>query len=419
MTLKCLHINATDVQGGAARAAYRIHCCLLEAGVISGMGVDRRYTDDPTVQGPISLARRLSVVLRPRLGALFARSLVTQNSIIHSPALLSSRWPSRLNRSDAAVVNLHWLGAEMMSVADIARIRKPIVWTLHDMWAFCGAEHYSEDDRWRVGYRRDNRPAHESGFDLNRWVWNRKRRLWRIPMHIVTPSRWLADCVRESALMGEWPVTVVPNAIDVDTWTPIEQGLARELLRLPKDRPLLVFGAMGGGRDPRKGFDLLRKALPALKAELPELELVVFGQRAPREMVELGFPCHYTGHLHDDISLRLWYSAADVFVLPSRQDNLPNTALEAHACGTPMVAFDIGGLADIVSHRHTGYLAEPFDTEDLAAGIHWVLSDSERLAMLGRNARARAVERFAYPVVAAQYRSVYETAVREQGGDGG
>lgn len=418
--MKTLQVSKWDVQGGAARAAYRIHEALRASGIDSAMLADYATSGDWTVIGPQSKVGKARIAVKTALvGQFTKRVFSTGNPIGHSPAMLPSSVPMRVEVLAPDVIHLHWVAGEMLSIRQIGRLNRPVVWTLHDMWAFCGAEHYSEDDRWRVGYRRDNRPAHESGFDLNRWVWNRKRRLWRRPMHIVTPSRWLADCVRESALMGEWPVTVVPNAIDVDTWTPIEQGLARELLHLPKDRPLLVFGAMGGGRDPRKGFDLLRKALPALKAELPELELVVFGQRAPREMVELGFPCHYTGHLHDALSLRAIYSAADALLVPSRLEAFGQTASEAHACGTPVVAFNNSGLTEIVKHEETGYLAQAFDTEDLAAGIHWVLSGSERLAILGRNARARAVERFAYPVVAAQYRSVYETAVREQGGDRG
>ena len=228
-------------------------------------------------------------------------------------------------------------------------------------------------------------------------------------MHIISPSTWLADCVRESALMRDWPVTVVPNPIDADRWKPIEQALARSLLGLPADVPLLLFGAMGGGRDSRKGFDLLLEALAHLRADREDLQLVVFGQLAPRQPADLGFPIHYTGHLHDDLSLRALYSAADLLVIPSRQDNLPNTGVEAHACGTPVVAFNAGGLPDIVEHQRTGYLAHAFDTEDLAEGIRWVLVKGQRLR---DKSRQRAVQRFAYPAIAQQYRSVYDVATR-------
>ena len=164
---------------------------------------------------------------------------------------------------------------------------------------------------------------------------------------------------------------------------------------------------MGGSRDPRKGFDLLLNALGHLHSELKDLHLVVFGQHPPRQPPDLGFPVHYTGHLHDDLSLRALYSAADALAIPSRQDNLPNTGLESLACGTPVVAFDIGGLPDIVEHQRSGYLAKAFDTQDLANGISWVLQNADS-AKVRHQCRARAVARFSNEVVADQYRSVYE-----------
>jgi glycosyltransferase involved in cell wall biosynthesis len=219
--------------------------------------------------------------------------------------------------------------------------------------------------------------------------------------------------------MREWSVTVVPNCLDTTHWAPLKQNLARELLGLPRDVPLLLFGAMGGGRDPRKGFDLLSGALEHLRGEIPGLELVVFGQLAPRNPPDLGFPVHYTGHLQRPQSARPLQRCPDALVVPSRQDNLPNTAVEAQACGTPVVAFDIGGLPDIVEHQRTGYLAKAFETEDLAAGIRWVLGNGSprflrNLAKTGEGmdmftlSRERAVAQFSNKVVAEQYRAVYQ-----------
>ena len=182
----------------------------------------------------------------------------------------------------------------------------------------------------------------------------------------------------------------VPNCLDTARWQPIDQQLARELLGLPLGVPTLLFGALGGGEDPRKGFDLLLQALGQLRCQRSDLQLLVFGQLAPREPPQLGFPIHYAGRLHDDLSLRALYSAADLMVVPSRQDNLPNTAVEAHACGTPVVAFRTGGLPDIVADRVTGALAEPFEPASLAVAIRWVLDDPQRRRVgLGHAARQR------------------------------
>lgn len=411
--MKVALVSYSDTVGGAARAAYRIHLALRSYGVESRMEVGDASTGDWTVYGLEGRFRNRLDKLRHPVARLLTNVLRTTSTSLHSPNLFSSRWPETLNRSNADIFHLHLLAQETMSIADVARLRRPIVWTLHDMWGFCGAEHFTEDFRWRDGYTRQNRPAYESGFDLNRWTWKRKLKHWRRPMHIVAPSRWLADCARQSPLMQGWPVSVVPNAIDTDVWQPVDKRLARQILRLPGEGPLLLFGAMFGSRDPRKGFDLLKTALTHLRESMKGMELVVLGEPTPQRPRDLGFPVHYTGHLSDDLSLRLFYSAADAVVVPSRQDNLPNCAVEAHACGTPVVAFDIGGLPDIVRHGKTGYLAKAFDSEDLARGVQWVLNDAERARLLSAQSRESAVEKYSFPVVAEQYLKVFNTALRE------
>ncbi|MDH6099440.1 glycosyltransferase family 4 protein [Anabaenopsis sp. FSS-46] len=409
--MKIIHISHSDIQGGAARAAYRIHQALRLHGLDSTMAVNVATSGDWTVQSHKTKLAKGLARLRPQLGSLPRQWLRTDNPILHSPAIIPSTWSGRLNCTDADVLHLHWVNGEMLSIPDISKLGKPVVWTLHDMWAFCGAEHYTEEFRWCQGYWKDNRPSYESGFDLNRWTWNRKRKHWQKPLQIVTPSQWLADCVTKSALMGDWPVRVVPNTINTDIWQPFEKNLARKLLHLPLDVPLLLFGALNGSRDPRKGFDLLQAALNHLRGQMPGLQLVVFGQLAPKEPIDLGFPIHYMGRLHDELSLRILYSAADVMTIPSRQDNLPNTGLEAHACATPVIAFNTCGLPDIVEHLKTGYLAKAFDTTDLAHGIQWLLSDLSRLMTLGLAARQRALDKWSVKVVADAYQNVYNSVL--------
>lgn len=406
--MKTLHLNHSDSQGGASRAAYRIHQALRSLGIDSEMWVNRSQTGDGSVYLSQSRWHGSFIRLRLALSKQLTKSLITCNPILHSPALFPSKWPEQINSSNADLINLHWINFEMLSIEDIPRINKPIVWTLHDMWAFCGAEHYTEDVRFRDGYSRENRPHHESGFDLNRWTWNRKLKAWKRPLHIIVPSHWLAGCVKQSVLMRDWSVSVIPNALDTDIWRPIERDIALDLLGLPKDGPVLTFGAVGGGSDPRKGADLLFNALKHLRGEIPGLQLLVFGERRPKEAPDVGFPIHYLGPLHDDLSLRIAYSAADAMVVPSRLDNLPTTGTEALACGTPVIAFNTSGLPDIVKHKKNGWLAKAFNTEDLASGINWVLKDSDRRRILSIQARSDAVDQFSYPVIAKSYHAVYE-----------
>jgi glycosyltransferase involved in cell wall biosynthesis len=407
--MKVLQVNYSDIEGGAARAAYRIHRALRQYGIDSRMNVIKASSGDWTVKKPEHFWTKTLCGVRNALSlSINDKIFHTESRNLHSTAFFPSRWPQRLNHSDADIIHLHWLNSEMISIADIGRIQKPIVWTLHDMWGFCGAEHFTEDFRWRDGYSRDNRPAYESGFDLNLWTWQRKLKHWHQPMHIVTPSRWLAESAGHSILMRGWPITLIPNAINTEVWRPVDKILVRKLLHLPVDHPLLLIGAMGGTYCPRKGFNYLKAALDQLRDKIAGLELIIVGQLEPKEPMDLGFPVHYIGNLHDDVSLRMYYSAADAVVVPSRQDNLPNSGVEAQACGTPVVAFNTCGLPDIVEHKITGYLARPFDTEDLAQGIRWVLDGDERRAMLCDQSRQTAVRRFSYPVVAKQYQQLYE-----------
>jgi glycosyltransferase involved in cell wall biosynthesis len=182
------------------------------------------------------------------------------------------------------------------------------------------------------------------------------------------------------------------------------------------DRPLVLFGAIGGRADPRKGVDLLLEAMQRLRTQvagtpLEKLELVMFGQSWPAHPPDLGFPIHHIGPLHVDLSLCLLYAAADVFLILSRQDNLPNIGLEAHACGTPVVAFATSALVDIVDHHITGALAEPFDPLLLAAAIYWVLEDPQRGLHVGAAARKRAEVLWDPARVAGLYAEVYKQAM--------
>lgn len=405
--MKVIHLSYFDAHGGSGRASYRIHHALLNAEIESRMMVKDSVTSDWTVQ--VLAQKRYNRAQRWYANQINKRisQFKTTNPVLHSPDVFSSVDLNQIRQSDADIINLHWFNSGMLSITDIGKIKKPLVWTLYDMWGFCGAEHYTEQFRWKEGYQNHNRPSYESGFDLNRWVWNRKRNHWKRPIHIVAPSQWLAECVQQSVLMREWTVTIIPYPINTNLWQPLNKNLARQILKLPEDVPLLIFGAIGGGNDLRKGFDLLKNTLKQLQNEIDDLELVVFGQLAPASIPDLGFPVHYTGHLYDDISLQLYYSAANLMIVPSRQEAFGQTASEAHACGTPVVAFNVGGLPDIVEHYNTGYLAKPYDITDLAQGIKWVLNNNQD-GKLGIQARRKAVEKFSQDVIADQYISVYK-----------
>jgi glycosyltransferase involved in cell wall biosynthesis len=403
-------------------------------GLHSELRAISQQSDDPTVIGGPPSQGAVDRRLKPFLARRACNGFRTGNPTMHSIAWhatgLGRELQERHSQGQANLVHLHWLGDATLSIEEIGRLPMPLVWTLHDQWTFCGAEHYtsppgpgeaaSSDERFVLGYSPSSRPSHEAGPDLNRRTWLRKSRAWTRPMQIACPSTWLADCARRSVLMASWPITVIPYPIDLASWAPLDQCHARALLQLPQDRPLVLFGAVGGTADPRKGADLLLEALQRLRVHvagtpLEQLELVVFGQGRPAQPPDLGFSIHYSGRLHDDLSLRLLYAAADVMVVPSRQEAFGQTASEAHACGTPVVAFRTGGLVDIVGDRSTGALAEPFDPASLAAAIGWVLEDHQRRRQLGAAARQRAERLWDPARVAGLYAEVYGQAIGKGG----
>lgn len=413
--MKVVHLNLTDSRGGAARAAFRVHQSLSLENIDSLMYVNNAESGEWSVLAPLSRWEKVSNIFRQMVAIAFRSLLRTENHVIHSPSILGSRWPKIVNESDADIVHLHWTGSEMLSIRDVKKIKKPLVWTLHDMWAFSGAEHYAEDFRWREGYTKTNRPHHESGFDLNRWTWRRKKKLWTMPIQLVTPSQWKANCAQESVLLGKWPVEVIPHPIDLKIWNPVPQRVARDALGLPKDIPLVLFGAQDGGKNPRKGFDLLIESLGHLQDV--DVQLVVFGEPAPRMPIHFGFPTHYTGKLEDDFTLRFLYSAADVFALPSRQDNLPLTAVESLACGLPVVAFDNAGVPTVIEHRKNGFLATAFDTQQFAEGMRWAVTHKNSMDMR-KSIRKFAELNFDPAVISAQYRSLYARVLKRNEGSG-
>lgn len=415
--MKVVLASQADGGGGAFRATRRLHVALVQAGIDSRLDVDQIRIGDWRVSGPLGRWSKLAAMARPQLEAAAVSVQKTSDLSMHTAAVVPGSAARRLAESDAEVLNLHWVAGGYLSVRQIGRLRKPIVWTLHDMWAFCGAEHFASvgpEARWRDGYRRGNPTPGHHGPDVDRWTWSRKKHAWRRPLHLVTPSEWLASCARSSALMANWPVTTIPSPLPMDTYRSYPKPFAREALGLPLDVPLILFGALGGTRDDRKGWSLLAPALKKVVEGVSTAEAVIFGEPEPHDPPRLGLPIHWLGRLHDDLTLALAYNAADVMVVPSKLEVLPQTGTEAQAVGTPVVAFDTEGLADVVEHRRTGYLATPFEPGDLAAGIRWVLEDPDRRATLSSHARDRALQLWAPDVVASQYLRVYEQAIEEQ-----
>ena len=430
--MKILHINQSDTIGGAARAAYRIHRLIVNKGfkddIFSEMRVVKKNSKDKSVysniSGKSSFLKSKIIIL---LNRLYKLNFKTSNKIIHSTALIKTNINknivSHFFNESRGIVHLHWLGDNTISIEEINKINYPIVWTLHDQWAFCGAEHYTNlisdsnpeliDKRYIEGYKFSNRPTYEKGVDINKKTWDRKKRSWTKNIHIVCPSNWMAKCAKESSLMRDFSIKVIPNPIDLDFWKPISKSESRKIFNLPDSSIIILFGAIGGTSDKRKGADLLLNALDILIQEysnknLIDINLVVFGQDSSTQLnTKYKFPIHFVGKIDQDKMLRYLYSTADLFVIPSRQDNLPQTAIEAHACGTAVVGFETGGLIDIIENNVTGLLAKPFEAKSLATSINSIIKDKKRLKEMGSAARKRAERLWSEDIIYSKYLDLY------------
>jgi len=411
LMIKPLLISSSDINGGAARAAYRLHRGLQSINVSSQMLVQNKESDDYTVIAPASKLSKGIGKLKPTLDALPLQLYPQRDRSVYSVQYLPDQLAAKVAQINPDVINLHWINFGYLQIETLAKFKKPIIWTLHDMWAFTGGCHYNGDCMNYVNSCGACPQLHSNTEkDLSRWVWRRKSKAWQdLNLTIVTPSHWLADCARKSSLFQNLRVEVIANGLDAQVYKPIDQAIARNLLNLSLDKKLVLFGAMNSTRNKRKGFHLLEPALQKLSEDekLENVELVILGASRPSEVPNLGFPIHYLGRLNDDIALALLYSAVDVFLAPSVQDNLPNAVMESLACGTPCVAFDIGGMSDMIQHQQNGYLAKPFDVNDLAKGITWVLEDEERLKKLGSNSRDKVEQKFTLEIQANNYLSVY------------
>jgi glycosyltransferase involved in cell wall biosynthesis len=406
--MRILMLGHSNGGGGAGRAAGRLFRALDDVGADLRMHVDFKDVDDPRVNtntGPLAEQRRSVRIHADEIPAVLAGH---PHPELFSPGRRSALSARQIDAMGADITDVHWTNFGYLSVEQMGAIRTPLVWHIHDMWAFTGGENYTDDGpqaRWRSGYRTPS--PYPLRWDVERWVYSRKVRHWHTPRHLIASSTWMANMAQGSPLTQEWPVTLIPNPIDTETYTPGDQRAAREALHLPPHTPLVVVLLPTRLDDPRKGFDLLVAAMQQVHAGHPDIELAVVGHAEPPATWPTGMPrTHWLGR-QDDAGCIAAYRAADVVVVPSRQDNSPQTATEALSCGTPVVAFRTTGLPDFVDHEVTGFLAEPESAADLAAGIAWVLDDTELRDTLSRAARTRAVEEWSFTTVARRHLDLY------------
>lgn len=412
--MKLIIMNTDDIEGGAARCAYRLHKALQQAGAESIYFVQNKQSTDDDVLTAQTRLSSLSAVVRPGLDRIPTKFYRNRVKSYFSTGLVTRFDTSLIDAFSPDIINLHFIAKGFLPIDSLTQLKKPIVWTLHDSWAFTGGCHLPGDcERYKQSCGVCPLLGSKSPSDLSNWIWKKKLKTWHdLKMTLVTGSTWLEGCVKNSPLFQNNRVVTINPGLDLTRYKPIDKIVARSLLSLPFEKKIILFGAMASTSDPNKGFQFLQPAIQNLsKTPLGRSsDLAIFGASKPINPPDMGMKAHFMGRLHDDVSLAVLYSAADVMVVPSIQESFGQTASEAMACGTPVVAFGATGLLDIVDHKKNGYLASPFETEDLANGIAWVLSlDEVAYKLLAQNARDKAEKAFSIELMVQKYLYLFGT----------
>ncbi len=432
-TLRVLSVCTSDVAGGAARAAYRIHTGVRERQIDSRMFVKQRGAKDPTVHElseyiPHNVIYKVCDWVAGKLKNQYQHYLwrrYPNRDANYKSDLRSTCVFGAFSAFDYDIIHLHWINQRFIPISILSKLHKPIVWTLHDSWPFCGVCHYFLECE---GYQQQCGccPQLESHdvHDLSHKVWKKKKQIYnQLDLHIVSPSQWLADCAQKSSLLSDVDIRVIPNCIDTAIYRPLaEEETISNLSAAQKqntavsrilraagekaEKPFVLYGAVNAATDRIKGFSSLLSALEFLDKQGYRANLVVFGaNETDLSLCFENIDVIFAGYISDRDILVALYNLADVMVVPSLTENLSCTIMESLSCGTPVCCFNIGGNSDMVEHGKNGYLAAETDCAGLATGIRECIVHSTEW---GAAARESVLRKYTTEIVAKQYIELYE-----------
>lgn len=418
--MKVVHLSSSDVGGGASIACKRISDALRNVGVESNILVQKKSGIDKNVHSVTTGSfSKLSYVFRFTFDESYIRLFTLQNRGRFSNPSIGTKISNHPLIEQADIINLHWINGGYLSLRNLSqlgKLSKPIVWTLHDMWAFTGGCHYNFDcEKFIDGCYSCPSLKYKSSEDLSYKIFQKKKQLYKeFNLAVVTCSKWLAEEAKHSALFKDKRIENIPNPLETEIYKPFSKIESRKNLNLPDDKFLILFGTMTV-RDERKGFRYLTESLKLVAQKHQELknkiEVVVFGS-ANNDLIKLiPFKVYHYGRFKSEGELVSCYNAADIFIAPSLQDNLPNTVLESISCGTPVVAFNVGGMKDMIEHQKNGYLAELKSVEDLSNGILWFYNNQERMNEYSDYAHRKAINTFDPLIIGERYLNLYKTLI--------
>jgi len=413
--IKILLISCFDEGGGTGIAAKRLLDALVKNGVNAKMGVVEKHTNSPYIfELPKNQNFEQQNAKRNK-----KKLLKTTNPVPHFISKLSRIDVNFINKSDFDIIHLHWILCNTINIEDIAKIKKPIVWTMHDSWVFCGAEVYQnileKDTRFIDCYKKENFPKTSSGIDICRLTWERKRKSWKnMVFHFVALCNKYKEFLANSALFKGQQATVIPNIIPRNIFKNQNKRIAKAYFDIPHNKWVIGFGANHSTNIKEKnikGSWLLLNVLKKLKNK-DNYFVVIFGKADDyflKSIEKIGLSLLSTGKIEDPKKLSKLYNALDCFVCPSLIESFCFTAHEAMFCGVPICGFNTVGINECILHKQTGYLAKAFDAVDLANGIEYCLRNRNKLS---KNSLARAKsDYFNEKRIVKKYLNVYEKSI--------
>ncbi|MHB9292425.1 putative D-inositol-3-phosphate glycosyltransferase [Hollandina sp. SP2] len=410
--MNILHIVAGELTGGAARGAYWLHCGLRKLGIDSNIFTNSKITFDDNTVITISKSKtsKLMNILRTQVDQFFVLFYRKKQKALFSPGLIGFNFTKTKEYKEADIIHLHWICGGFINIRHLKNIHKPIIWTLRDMWPMTGGCHYSMDcNRYEIGCGNCTQLNSNHIFDLSKIIINRKIKYLSKMINIVGISNTLSDSAKNSTVFRNYNIQTIPNNINTDEFFPVDKDMARQFLGIKTNKRIILTGAVHIQAN-YKGFDKYLETLYFL--DKSKYFLCFFGYLNTVILKTIEFEHRSFGFVYDSISLRLLYNCADVFVVPSVMEAFGKTLVESMSCGTPVVCFDASGPKDIVSHKIDGYKAKPFESEDMARGIEWIINESD-YSELCNNARKKAIQEFDSTVIAKKYRDLYKVSLMD------
>lgn len=372
--MKILHVNFSDSGGGAAQAVLRLHNELLNKNIESYIFVREKLTNNKNIVGPIKKIDLIKINIKKKISRNLKFFFKTTNTNTHSLNLISSGIIDQINEFKPDYVNLHWIGNETISIKEISKIKSKIVWTLHDMWPFCGAEHYTNDNRYIEGYNSLNRPIYEKKFDINKYVWLQKKKYFNDIEKIICTSNWMLKKVSNSFLFKKKNIKKIPLSLDQSFWFPVDKSIARKILSISEKKLTICFGAENYFNNNRKGFDIFKDAINNFDSNV-KLQVLLFGEDKKFFFKNKNIETHNIGIVKDELTMKIIFSASDFVIMPSRIEAFGQIVLESLFCGTPCVILKDTAMEDMIQHKSNGFICSGTKHNHLSEGITWCVNN--------------------------------------------